>query len=150
MNQILGKALNIGASDIHLESGDRNLMVRFRIDGVLKEPYLGSIQEDINRNVKELISRIKIIGKLDISERRRPQDGSFRARILKDNQSVKIDFRISIIPGYYGESVVIRILDGRKAPKTIDELGFSEKITRQLHQINARPQVRALLIITRL
>lgn len=146
VNQILGKALNSGASDIHLESGDRSLMVRFRIDGVLKEPYLGSLRDEINRNTKEIISRIKIVGKLDISERRRPQDGSFRARILKDGQSVKIDFRISIIPGYYGESVVIRILDGRKAPKTIDELGFSEKITRQLHQILKRNE--GLLLIT--
>lgn len=146
VSQIINMAMNAGASDIHLESGDRQLVIRLRIDGVLKDPYLDSLQEEINRNQREIISRIKIIGKLDISERRRPQDGSFRAKILRDGQSIKIDFRISIVPGYYGESIVIRILDARNAPKSIEQLGFSEKITRQFNHLLKRNE--GLILIT--
>jgi type IV pilus assembly protein PilB len=143
---IINQALKRGASDIHIESGDRRLSIRYRIDGVLKEPFLGTLQDDINKTQKEIISRIKIIAKLDISERRRPQDGSFRARIMKAGKSVKIDFRVSIVPGYYGENIVIRILDSRNAPKSLDQLGFSKKITAQFHQLLKRNE--GLILIT--
>jgi len=146
VGQIINMAISSGASDIHLESGDRLFFVRFRIDGVLKELYLGALQDKINNNMKEIISRIKIIGKLDIAERRRPQDGSFRARIVRDGQAIKVDFRISIIPGYYGENVVIRILDARNAPKSIDELGFSKKISKRFKQLLKRNE--GLILIT--
>ncbi len=146
VSQIINQSINSGASDIHIESRDRQLNIRYRIDGVLKEPFLGTLQYEINRNQKEIISRIKIIGKLDIAERRRPQDGSFRARIMKDGKPVKIDFRISIIPGYYGENIVIRILDSRNAPKSLDQLGFSKKITDQLQQLLKRNE--GLILIT--
>jgi len=129
VGKIIGMALNNGASDIHLETTDRRIFTRFRIDGVLQELYLGNLEDELNRLRREVVSRIKILGKLDIAERRRPQDGSFRARLVKDAQEVKIDFRISIVPGYYGENVVLRILDARNAPKSIKELGFSEHLT---------------------
>lgn len=146
VSHIINQAITAGASDIHIESGPRRLNIRYRIDGVLKEPFLGTLQHDLNRNQREIISRIKIIGKLDIAERRRPQDGSFRARIMKGDKHVKIDFRISIIPGYFGENIVIRILDFRKAPRSIEQLGFSEKITDQLHQLLKRNE--GLMLIT--
>jgi type IV pilus assembly protein PilB len=146
VSHIINQAIKDGASDIHIESGPRRLNIRYRIDGVLKEAFLGALQDDFNRNQKEVISRIKIVGKLDIAERRRPQDGSFRARIMKDHKPLKIDFRISIIPGYFGENIVIRILDSRRAPKSIDQLGFSKKITDQLHQLLKRNE--GLMLIT--
>jgi type IV pilus assembly protein PilB len=128
VGKIIGMALNNSASDIHLETTDRRMFTRFRIDGVLQELHLGNLEEELNRLRREVVSRIKILGRLDIAERRRPQDGSFRARLVRDAQEVKIDFRISIVPGYYGENVVLRILDARNAPKSVDELGFSERL----------------------
>lgn len=136
--QIIGMGLKHGASDIHLENTDGRLYTRFRIDGVLQELHLGSLEDEINRLRREVVSRIKILGKLDIAEKRRPQDGSFQARLVKDGEDVKVDFRISIVPGYYGENVVLRILDARNAPKSIDQLGFSKNIEDTFHQLLKR------------
>jgi type IV pilus assembly protein PilB len=135
VNKIISMGLEYSASDIHIESQDNSAVIRFRIDGVLREPNLGIFQDELNRKKRQLISRIKILGNMDIAEKRRPQDGSFRARITKDGKAFKIDFRISIIPGYYGENAVLRILDNRNAPKSIDQLTFSKKITNKLHQL---------------
>ena len=146
VSQLISMGLSYGASDIHLESLDRQIVIRFRVDGVLKEPYLGSLQNELNRNQHEIVSRIKIIGKMDITERRRPQDGSFRARVKKDGENIKVDFRISIVPGYYGENVVIRILDARNAPTSIDQLNFSTKITEKFHQLLKRNE--GVILIT--
>ena len=145
VSHIISQAIENSASDIHIESGPHRLNIRYRIDGVLKESHLGELQDDIHKNQKEIISRTKIMGKLDIAERRRPQDGSFRARIMKAGKPVKIDFRISIIPGYFGENIVIRILDSRNAPKSLDQLGFSEKITNQLGQLLKRNEGLTLI-----
>jgi len=138
VTQLIGIALRNGSSDIHLETTDRRIFIRFRIDGVLQELYLGPLGDEVNRLRREIVSRIKILGKLDIAERRRPQDGSFRARIVKNGEESKVDFRISIIPGYYGENVVLRVLDARKAPKSIHELGFSERINDTMNRLLKR------------
>ncbi|MGA1839797.1 MAG: ATPase, T2SS/T4P/T4SS family [bacterium] len=135
VGQIIAMGLKNSASDIHIETTDQSALLRFRIDGVLQELYLGQLEEDLKKLHKEVVSRIKILGRLDIAEKRRPQDGSFRARFAKEGIESKIDFRISIVPGYYGENVVLRILDTRKAPKSIDQLGFSKKINESLHQL---------------
>ncbi len=120
--------------------------VRFRMDGILQELYLGALEDDINVNQGAIVSRIKILGRLDIAEKRRPQDGSFRVQIAKDGHIVKIDFRISIVPGHYGESVVLRVLDPRNAPQSIGQLGFWQPITAKLHQLLQR--TTGLLLIT--
>ena len=138
VSQILVMALNSQTSDIHIESLDNRVLIRFRIDGMLLEPDLEFLKHEINELRREIISRIKILGKLDIAEKRRPQDGSFRARLVKDEQPTDVDFRISIIPGYYGENVVLRILDNRKIPKSIHELGFSKKTVERLTQLLER------------
>ncbi len=138
VGQIIGTALKHGASDIHLENMDERLFTRFRIDGVLQELHLGSLEDELNRLRREVISRIKILGKLDIAEKRRPQDGSFQARLAKDGEEVKVDFRISIVSGYYGENVVLRILDSRNAPKSISQLGFSARLGETFHQLLKR------------
>ena len=109
--QLLKKAIDRRASDLHLEMLPSGLYVRFRMDGVLHEPELGSLKESCDRNAREIISRIKILVGLDIAERRRPQDGSFRVQIERDGDVRPIDLRISIVPSYYGESCVLRVLD---------------------------------------
>ncbi|MCF8080690.1 MAG: GspE/PulE family protein [Desulfobacterales bacterium] len=138
VQQIIRMGLEKNASDIHIESGDRQISVRFRTDGVLKEPFLGEMQGELNSNRRQVISRIKVLGKLDIAERRRPQDGSFRAQVLKEDKPLKIDFRLSVLPGYYGENIVIRILDARNAPKSIENLGFSGEISLRMRQLLGR------------
>ncbi len=138
VRRLITLAINNRASDIHLESLGYDMRTRFRIDGVLQELSLGPLEEALNKNRKAVISRIKVLGKLDIAEKRRPQDGSFRARMEKERHVVNIDFRISILPGYYGENVVLRILDPRNAPASIDELGFSPQLMAKVNQLLRR------------
>ncbi len=132
-------ALDYPATDIHLESEIRGMRARFRIDGVLQEPDLGDLQEKISRNRLQILSRIKVLGKMDITEKRRPQDGSFRVRISKEGNLVNVDFRISVIPGYYGENAVLRILDSRNAPQSFAQLGFSKRIRETFENLLKRP-----------
>src|SRR5262245_45344028 len=104
VRRLLKLAIERGASDIHLEAVEHGIQTRFRIDGVLQELDLDDLDELMNQSRGKLLSRLKILSKLDIAERRRPQDGSFRARLAaRDGQTATVDFRISIIPGYYGE-----------------------------------------------
>ncbi|MBN2809447.1 MAG: Flp pilus assembly complex ATPase component TadA [Deltaproteobacteria bacterium] len=132
VQRIISWAIQHKASDIHLETLDQHMVVRFRIDGLLQEFNLGPLQDDIDNFHREIISRIKILGKLDIAEKRLAQDGSFRSHIVSDGEKVNIDFRISVIPSYYGENVVIRILDSRSTPADIEHLGFSPIMTKKL------------------
>jgi type II secretory ATPase GspE/PulE/Tfp pilus assembly ATPase PilB-like protein len=135
VQQILTLAIERGASDIHLEAVDQGIHVRFRIDGVLQEFELDDLVETLNLNRGKLMSRLKILSKLDIAERRRPQDGSFRARLERDGQTATVDFRISIIPSYYGESAVIRILDPRGLPQSVEALGLRAPVAIRLRQL---------------
>jgi type II secretory ATPase GspE/PulE/Tfp pilus assembly ATPase PilB-like protein len=146
VRKIISIAVKNLASDIHIESLDNRLLLRFRIDGVLQELNLGVLQDSIDKNRKEVISRIKILGKMDIAEKRRPQDGSFRVRVERNGEVVAVDFRVSIIPSYYGENVVLRILDKKNAPTSIQDLGFSQAITERLHQLLKR--TTGILLIT--
>jgi type IV pilus assembly protein PilB len=132
VRKLLRVAIDHGASDIHLETVGRRLQARFRIDGVLQYFNLGDLTEDISRQRPELFSRIKILSNLDIAERRRPQDGSFRAWVQNGGQVAPMDFRVSVIPSYHGENAVIRVLDPRNAPESIDTLGLSEPIVARL------------------
>jgi type IV pilus assembly protein PilB len=139
VRQLISLAVRSRASDIHIESLDSRLRIRFRIDGVLQELDLRALERSIAAGQKEIVSRIKILSKLDIAERRRPQDGSFRGRLEKDGAIVATDFRVSVIPGYHGENVVIRVLDSRNAPKGLDQIGFSSVLTQRVHQLLRQP-----------
>jgi type IV pilus assembly protein PilB len=132
-------ALEHRASDIHLEAVDYRMRARFRIDGELRELSLTGLNEALGRNGRSVASRVKILGNLDIAEKRRPQDGSFRVRIQRNGQIVTADCRISIVPGYYGENVLIRILDQRNAPTEVHQLGFSKNISDKLVHLLRRP-----------
>jgi type II secretory ATPase GspE/PulE/Tfp pilus assembly ATPase PilB-like protein len=135
VRRLLRLAIEWGASDIHLEAVEHGIQTRFRIDGVLQELDLGDLDEMLNQNRGKLLSRLKILSKLDIAERRRPQDGSFRARLARDGQTATVDFRISIIPGYYGESAVIRILDPRGLPQSVEGLGLRAPVALRMRQL---------------
>jgi len=135
VRRLLRLAVEWGASDIHLEAVEHGIQTRFRIDGVLQELDLDDLDEMMNQNRGKLMSRLKILSKLDIAERRRPQDGSFRARLARDGQTATVDFRISIIPGYHGESAVIRILDPRGLPQSVDAVGLRAPVASRLRQL---------------
>ncbi len=138
VRQLIAIAVERRSSDIHLETLSGRLHIRFRVDGVLQELDLGPLQQIADASSREIISRVKVLGKLDISERRRPQDGSFRVRLERDGETHSIDFRVSILPSYYGESCVLRILDKKNAPTTIDQLGFSVEISSRLRLLMKR------------
>ncbi len=103
MDTILLSALQRRASDVHIEAANRSTLVRFRVDGILV-PAMEPLDVKLHA---PLVSRLKVMAELDIAERRVPQDGSFRMRLDRK----KIDFRVSVLPSAFGESVVIRILD---------------------------------------
>jgi type II secretory ATPase GspE/PulE/Tfp pilus assembly ATPase PilB-like protein len=117
-------ALNRRASDIHIETRDQEVMIKYRIDGVL-QPAMKPIAKEHHGTI---ISRIKVMAELDIAEKRVPQDGRFRVKI----RGRSIDFRVSIMPSVHGEDAVIRILDKESLSKQfaslrLDVLGFDEK-----------------------
>jgi type IV pilus assembly protein PilB len=136
---ILFRAIESHCSDIHLEVLPSGLHVRYRVDGVLHQAHFGKVQENLDRNMREIASRIRILAKLDIAERRRPQDGSFQVLVDRGGSKVTIDLRVSVIPSYSGESVVIRILDQTRAPRSILELGLSAGVTARLEALLERP-----------
>jgi len=128
-NLIMTKAIKMRASDIHIEPLQREFRVRYRIDGILKEDL------HLPKWVQgALVSRIKILAKLDIAERRMPQDGAVRVK----SDSREIDLRISVIPTQYGEKVVIRILDQGRVVISLDSLGFSMKDLKQIQSFIRR------------
>ncbi len=118
VDKVLKLAVREGASDIHIEPGEDNLLVRFRIDGVLHKRFAFS-----TRLASAVVSRVKILSDLDISERQRPQDGRIQLKMGER----ELEFRVSILPVYYGEKVVMRILDRASVRVSLEDLGFSPR-----------------------
>ena len=116
VNNILAEAIKKGASDIHCEAVENGLRLRCRIDGILREISL--LSKDIQ---EEIIARIKIMSRLDITQRRLSQDGRFSIKF----EGRDIDFRISVLPTHFGEKVVLRILDKGSMKLDLESLGFS-------------------------
>jgi type IV pilus assembly protein PilB len=116
VNYLLYNAVIENASDIHIEPGDKTLRVRYRVDGRLYEKLAPPYQMHA-----AIVSRIKIMAELDIAQRRLPQDGGIH--VLMEGRA--IDLRVSIMPGSYGEKVVIRVIDARKMLTNLESLGFS-------------------------
>lgn len=126
VDHIIAQAVTQRASDIHIESEESALAVRYRVDGVLKQTM------NLPRAVAPpLVSRIKIISGLDIADRLRPQDG--RARVSVNGS--RVDLRISTLPASNGEKVVIRVLDGRSTPLALDGLGLTAHDTARVQQL---------------
>jgi type IV pilus assembly protein PilB len=127
---ILRSAIEGFASDVHIENTGDKIKVRFRVDGVLHTSLVLPI------NVYNgVIARIKILSKLRLDEKRKPQDGGFSAKI--DNR--KIDFRVSTMPSYYGEKIVIRILDSQKGIHALSDLGLSDTNLALIREALSRP-----------
>ena len=119
VNAILTDAIKKGASDIHIEPYEKSFRVRFRIDGVLYE-----IMKPPYKLKNALTSRLKIMADLDIAERRLPQDGRIK---LKLGNRREMDFRVSVLPGLFGEKVVLRLLDKSNLQADMTKLGFNEQ-----------------------
>ena len=118
VNKVLLDAIKKGASDLHFEPYEKSYRVRFRIDGVLEE-----IAKPPLALSNKIAARIKVMSRLDVSERRVPQDGRIK---LKLSKTKAIDFRVSTCPTMYGEKTVMRILDSDAAKLQIDQLGYEE------------------------
>ncbi len=126
VNSLFYQALKRGASDIHIETHESRGVVRFRIDGVLVRHV------DLDKNIITLvISRIKVISNLDISERRVPQDGRTQVKIAGKG----LDIRVSVLPTYHGERVVMRILSESSDIPTLEMLGFSKELTTDFEKL---------------
>jgi type IV pilus assembly protein PilB len=138
VNKILLDAIKKGASDVHFEPYEKTFRIRSRLDGVLKEVALPPVQL-----APKIVARLKVMSRLDIAERRVPQDGRIKMRLSKNRA---IDFRVSTCPTLFGEKVVARILDPSSAMLGIDALGY-EKMQRELYlKYLAKPQ--GMILVT--
>ncbi len=134
INYMLFQAVKKGASDIHIEQYEDHVDTKFRVDGQLRaQPNIPIVQE----NVLRVISKVKIDCKLDIAERRKPQDGSFRKRF---GNKLLIDFRVATQPTLYGENVVMRILDRTSPLPTLPQLGMPDEMLRRYTRLITNPQ----------
>ena len=134
---ILRNAIEGGASDIHIEFNGEKVKVRYRVDGTLHTTIV--LPPNIYNGI---VSRIKILSKLRLDEKRKPQDGSFSMNI----DGRKVDFRVSTMPAYYGEKVVMRILDSDRGVKPLDSLGLSKRNLEMVREAISRPY--GLILIT--
>jgi type IV pilus assembly protein PilB len=137
VNLILSGAAKEGASDIHVEPKEKYLLVRHRIDGLLQDVF------KIPKHFQDpIISRLKIISGMDISDRRRSQDGRSQLRF----EGKRIDLRVSTLPTQFGEKVVVRLLDQRRAQMTMDQMDLTSENLKVLQQLLLRPQ--GMILVT--
>lgn len=134
VNVLLVDSLRRGASDIHIEPYEKDFRIRFRIDGILYD-----IMHPPMRIRDALISRLKIMSKLDISEKRLPQDGRIKIKVKIDNRGRELDFRVSTLPTLFGEKVVLRLLDKDKLMLDMTKLGFEPESLEMFQRNIAKP-----------
>ena len=127
VNVILMSAIQKGASDIHIEPYEKELRVRYRIDGILY-----NIMQPPMKFRDAITSRIKIMSKLDIAEKRLPQDGRIKIRFQDGGEMRDIDFRVSCLPTLFGEKIVLRLLDKTKLMLDMTKLGFEPESLQQV------------------
>ena len=137
INSLLAEAVKVGASDIHVETYETRLIVRFRVDGVLREVV--APQRAI---APLLVSRIKVMARLDIAEKRLPQDGRISVRV----GGKEVDVRVSTIPASNGERVVMRLLDKQEGRKDLAHLGMSSRDHQAMESLLSRPH--GIILVT--
>ncbi|HHJ39170.1 MAG TPA: type II secretion system protein GspE [Methylothermaceae bacterium] len=137
VNQILQQAVDLKASDIHVEPFEDQLQVRLRVDGILREVDAPPV-----RSTAAVISRIKLMANLNIAERRLPQDGRIKVQV----QGKELDLRVSTVPTLYGESVVIRLLDKEQVTLDFSALGFEGKVLERFLKVLSLPH--GIILIT--
>jgi type IV pilus assembly protein PilB len=130
INKILGQAIRLGASDIHIEPFEEVVRIRYRIDGALNEYFSTSVKAH-----SAILTSIKIMSNLNIAEHRVPQDG----RVELEMDRIKVDLRVSILPNIYGEKIVIRLLNRSKKALTKKELGFSNSDLDKFEKMITKP-----------
>ncbi len=134
VNLILSDSLKKGASDIHVEPYEKDFRVRFRIDGILYNMM------NVPLRLRDAItSRIKIMSKLDISEKRLPQDGRIKIRTTFEGKKKELDYRVSTLPTLFGEKIVMRILDRDNLPLDMSKLGFEESSLKKVEAAILKP-----------
>ncbi|WP_251766781.1 type IV-A pilus assembly ATPase PilB [Shewanella indica] len=138
INKILTDAIRKGASDLHFEPYEKRYRIRFRIDGILHE-----VSEPPISLSGRISARLKVMSKLDIAERRVPQDGRIKMRLSRNKS---IDFRVSTLPTLWGEKIVMRILDSSSAQLGIEKLGYEEDQKQAYMEMLARPQ--GMILVT--
>ncbi len=134
VNLILSDSLKKGASDIHLEPYEKDFRVRFRIDGILY-----NMMNPPLRLRDAMISRVKIMAKMDISEKRLPQDGRIKVRTTFNGKKKELDYRVSSLPTLFGEKIVLRILDKDNLPLDMSKLGFEEESLKKIEKAILKP-----------
>jgi type IV pilus assembly protein PilB len=134
VNYILTDAVKRGASDIHMEPYEKEYRVRYRIDGML-----ATIMNPPNKLRDAIISRVKIMAKLDISEKRLPQDGRIMIRMMHNGKKKQLDFRVSVLPTLYGEKVVMRLLDKENLRLDMTKLGFEPESLAKFQKAIFKP-----------
>jgi general secretion pathway protein E len=137
VNLVISRAIEVRASDIHFEPFEDQFRVRYRIDGVLHD-----VESPPKRFQAAVVSRIKIMAKLNIAERRLPQDGRIMLRV----KGKEIDFRVSTVPTIYGESIVLRILDKSSIVLDIEKLGFPDDTLTSFKELIQRPH--GIILVT--
>jgi type IV pilus assembly protein PilB len=137
VNYLLVQAIRAGASDIHIEPSRKFSVVRFRVDGQMYEALRP--RRDMHA---ALVSRIKVMGKMDIAEHHRPQDGRFQVTV----EGREVDFRVSTLPTVLGEKIVLRILDKENLTFSLDRLGLPPEMLKRVKQLLAKPY--GLLLVT--
>jgi type IV pilus assembly protein PilB len=134
VNLLLMSAIQKGASDIHVEPYEREFRVRFRIDGILY-----TVMQPPMKFRDAITSRVKIMAKLDIAEKRLPQDGRIKIRFADNGNSKEIDFRVSCLPTLFGEKIVMRLLDREKLMLDMTRLGFESESLRKFETQISKP-----------
>ena len=134
VNVLLMSAIQKGASDIHIEPYEKELRIRYRIDGILY-----NIMNPPMKFRDAISSRVKIMSKLDIAEKRLPQDGRIKIRFTDQGQQKEIDFRVSILPTLFGEKIVMRLLDKDKLMLDMTRLGFEQESLAKFESAIMRP-----------
>lgn len=138
VNQIIHKAIDVGASDIHIEPSDQGLRLRYRVDGVIGEEPDAQLR---TLPAAAIASRIKLLANLDIAERRLPQDGRIMTRV----KGKELDLRVATTPTVHGEAIVMRVLDRENVRFSLSGMGFSDDILRPYRSLLARPHGVLLL-----
>ena len=142
-NAIIGEAIQMGVSDIHIEPYKKGSRIRFRLDGMLTT--MDQFTEFLHANYNAVVTRIKIISKLDIAERRIPQDGAISFK-LKGEVEKEVDLRVSILPTNNNERIVMRILNKDAGEKQLSDLGFEENDFNKLIKSVTSPQ--GMILVT--
>ncbi len=134
VNFILTDAVKRGASDIHMEPYEKEYRVRYRIDGMLQ-----TVMQPPLKLRDAIISRVKIMAKLDISEKRLPQDGRIMIKFMKDNKKKQLDFRVNVLPTLHGEKIVMRLLDKENLRLDMTKLGFEQESLTKFQKAIFKP-----------